>query len=59
MKRVLMWCMLVALLPAGLAAQEFTGSVVGTVSDSSGAVLPGVTVTISGVTLQGDRVTVS
>jgi Carboxypeptidase regulatory-like domain/TonB dependent receptor-like, beta-barrel len=59
MKRVLMWSMLVAILPAGLAAQEFTGSVVGTVSDSSGGVLPGATVTISGVTLQGDRVTVS
>jgi carboxypeptidase family protein/TonB-dependent receptor-like protein len=59
MKRVLMWYMLVGFLPAGLAAQEFTGSVVGTVSDSSGGVLPGVTVTISGVTLQGDRVTVT
>ena len=59
MKKMLMWFLLVGFLPGGLAAQEFTGSVVGTVSDSSGGVLPGVTVTVSGVTLQGDRVTVT
>jgi hypothetical protein len=59
MRRLLQWWMLVTLLPAGVSAQEFTGSVVGTVTDASGGVLPGVTVTISGVTLQGDRVTVT
>lgn len=59
MNRLVMWCILAILLPSGALAQEFTGSVVGTVSDSSGGVLPGVTVTISGVTIQGDRVTVT
>src|SRR5262245_14068989 len=59
MRRLLQWWMLVTLLPAGVSAQEFTGSVVGTVTDASGGVLPGVTVTISGITLQGDRTTVT
>jgi hypothetical protein len=59
MRKALLCCMLVASWPGVLRAQDFTGSVVGTVTDSSGGVLPGVTVTISGVTIQGDRVTVT
>ncbi len=36
------------LLPAGVApAQEFRGSIVGTITDSTGGVLPGVTVTVT------------
>ena len=44
---------------AELVAQEFTGNIVGTVADSSAGVIPGVTVTVSGETIQGTRTTVS
>src|SRR6185312_7156844 len=42
-------CLLFALaaIPAPLAGQTFFGSIVGTVSDSSGAVVPGATVTLT------------
>jgi hypothetical protein len=36
-----------ALLPRSLAAQAVTGTILGTVSDSTGAVLPGATVTLT------------
>src|SRR5690242_21908420 len=45
---------LAAVLPA---AAQVTGSIAGTIRDASGAVLPGVTVTISGPTLQRQNVT--
>jgi hypothetical protein len=51
--------LLVAFLPRNLMAQEFTGTVVGVVSDSSGGVMPGVAVTIAGPTIQGTRSTVT
>src|SRR5262245_30961354 len=42
-----------------LAQGTTTGALVGTLTDSTGAVLPGVTVTISGPSLQGSRSTVT
>ena len=45
-------CLLVLLVPWGgtaVDAQEFRGSVRGTVTDATGAVLPGVTVTVSNI----------
>jgi len=45
-------CMAV-LLGAPIANAQTTGSITGTVSDPSGAVLPGVTVTLSGERLIG------
>src|SRR5258705_13079546 len=50
---------LFALLTAGPVSAQVTGSIAGTVRDSSGAVLPGVTVTIKGPALQRQSVTVT
>ena len=49
LRKALSWCfVLVALLAAGpAAAQDFRGRLNGTVTDNTGAVLPGVTVTVS------------
>ena len=45
-----------ALLPASLSAQGLqTGNMSGTVKDQSGAVLPGVTVSVTSPALQGSR----
>jgi len=44
-----------ALAAAVPAAAQVTGSIAGTVRDSSGAVLPGVTVTVTGPALQRER----
>lgn len=49
----------VAFLPGDLVAQEITGNIVGVVSDSSGGVMPGVNITVSGPTIQGTRTTVT
>lgn len=57
MKRALL-LLLVLLAPLSLQAQT-TGSLVGTVTTSDGAALPGVTITISSPALQGTRTTVS
>ena len=35
------------LLPVGLAAQAVTGTILGTVTDTSGAAVPGATVTLT------------
>ena len=53
--------MFVALLAAAsvAAAQGTTGSLSGTLTDASGGVLPGVTVTLSGPSLQGTRTVVT
>jgi len=49
-------CMAV-LLGAPIASAQTTGSITGTVTDASGAVLPGVTVTLSGERLIGGQQT--
>jgi hypothetical protein len=46
---------LLLLWAAGLSAQETTGSIAGTLTDTSGGVLPGVSVTLTGPSLQGSR----
>ena len=43
--RLLQWVMLLALCAAPVSAQDFRGAIIGRVNDSSGARLPGVTVT--------------
>ena len=43
--RLLQWVMLLALCAAPVSAQDFRGSIIGRVNDSSGARLPGATVT--------------
>ena len=37
----------VCLLPASLAAQAVTGTILGTITDTTGAVMPGATVTLT------------
>ena len=62
MMRVLRRILLVAGVLALTAAPAFAqanGSVFGKVTDSSGGVLPGVTVTITGATLQAPLTTVT
>jgi len=51
--RRVMFCALYVLAAAAANAQVQTGSIAGTVTDSSSAVLPGVTVTLSGEKLIG------
>jgi hypothetical protein len=51
--RRVMFCALYVLAAAAADAQVQTGSIAGTVTDSSNAVLPGVTVTLSGEKLIG------
>jgi len=51
--RRVMFCALYVLAAAAAHAQVQTGSIAGTVTDSSNAVLPGVTVTLSGEKLIG------
>ncbi|MFL6248284.1 MAG: carboxypeptidase regulatory-like domain-containing protein [Thermoanaerobaculia bacterium] len=58
MKRALL-LLLVLFSAVSLHAQATTGTLVGTVTTSDGAALPGVTVTISSPALQGTRTTVS
>jgi len=45
--------------PAHAQVGSTTGSIIGTVTDNSKAVVPGVTVTVSGPALMGTRTTVS
>ena len=46
-------------LAAPVAAQRTTGEILGKVTDSSGGVLPGVTVTLRGPAMQGEQVAVT
>ncbi len=46
MARVLVWLLSVAILPA-VYAQEYRGTILGRISDSSGAVIPGASVTVT------------
>ena len=50
---------LLALLAAPLAAQRITGQIAGTVTDGSGAVLPGVTGSLTGENVVGTRTTIT
>ena len=52
-------CIALVGLSAPAYAQRTTGSIVGTVTDESGAVLPGVTVTLSGAGVAGNPSTVT
>ena len=55
-----LFCLVAFLASAGAAlAQRTTGSIIGRVTDDSGAVLPGVTVTIKGETIVGTQTSVS
>ena len=59
-KRAALWGFAVLLiLAASLNAQLPTGTITGTVTDDSGASLPGITVTATSDKLQGERVAVS
>jgi hypothetical protein len=62
LRKALSWCLvLVALLAAGrpATAQDFRGRLNGTVTDNTGAVLPGVTVTVSSPALIQPQVQVT
>src|SRR5437868_4229770 len=54
--RLIVVTILIASFPAAHPFAQVTGSVAGTVRDSSGAVLPGATVTVRGAALQRDSV---
>jgi Carboxypeptidase regulatory-like domain/TonB-dependent Receptor Plug Domain len=56
--KLLLVCLVLALIPAVSRAQT-TGQIEGTVFDSSGSALPGVTVEISSPSLQGTRTAVT
>ena len=52
-RRIFVLCSLALLLGAPIAQAQTTGSITGLVTDDSGAVLPGVTITLSGERLIG------
>src|SRR6185295_10975170 len=52
-------CVLLIAVSAPVAAQVTTGTIVGTVTDESGAVLPGVTATLQGANVAGQPTTVT
>ena len=52
-RRILVFASMAVLLSAQLAQAQTTGSITGTVTDASGAVLPGVSITLSGDRLIG------
>ena len=56
-KRVALLALILTWLPAGSDGQSLTGTITGSVTDAQGAVLPGVTVTLTGRT--GSQTTVS
>src|SRR4051812_3810945 len=58
-KKLCGWLFILLLLGTSAYAQEFTGTVDGRVNDSTGAVVPGVTVTLSGPAIQGIRTAIT
>ena len=59
MKRPIHIFIVVLALVATAPAQEFTGNINGRVDDASGAIIPGVTVTLRGSAMQGERTAIS
>jgi hypothetical protein len=59
MRLAALTCVLVLSLAASATAQRTTGEIIGRVTDESGAVLPGVTVTIRGLGVAGAPTTVT
>jgi hypothetical protein len=59
LQRALLWLVCATAASTAFAQGVQTGTLQGTVSDSSGAVLPGVTVRVSSLALQGERTTVT
>jgi hypothetical protein len=57
MRRFLCFALVAALSGAGLAMAQTTGSIDGTVRDAQGLVMPGVTVTLTGAAVLGQRTT--
>src|SRR5688572_7999138 len=57
--RIAMIATVLTVVMAGSASAQATGSIFGKVTDASGGVLPGVTVTVSGPTLQAPLVNVT
>jgi hypothetical protein len=54
-----LWCAIVVALCASSASAQTSGRLVGTIEDAQGAVLPGVTVTVTSPQLQGSNTTVT
>ena len=59
LRRIILVVVLGLTLASAAEAQRTTGAIVGTVSDTSAAVLPGVTVTLEGATVFGTPTTVT
>src|SRR5437763_13998683 len=59
MRRLSLMMLLVAALGAAASAQETTGTITGVTSDQSGAVLPGVSVTIKNTNTNISRMVVT
>ncbi len=57
--KILLTGAMLLVLAAPLSAQRVTGQIAGTVKDNTGAVLPGVTVSVTGETIAGTRDTVT
>ena len=58
-RRIAIWCGLLLLTTAPVSAQDFRGRINGTVTDNTGAVLPGVTVTATSPALIQPQVQVT
>src|ERR1700716_3526688 len=54
-----LWCAIVVALCAAPAFAQTSGRIVGTIEDAQGAVLPGVTVTVTSPQLQGANTVVT